>query len=478
MKEVGIKKVLGSARKNLIFQFLAESMLLTIISLVIALGLAWILLSPFNTLTGEHINLDFSPPLFLALIGITLFTGLISGSYPALYLSGFKPIALFRGKGKSSFAELAGRQGLVVFQFALTVILIISVLVVYRQMKFIQSTNLGYNKDHLIRFASEGTIQHTEYTFIDELKKVPGVVNASYTFNAMVGRNFGNYGIDWPGKSTDESVYFEGFGVGYDFIEIMDMKMAAGRSFSRNYGLNSTRIIVNQAAVRAMNLKHPVGQTIKLFGQPRQIIGVVRDFHFESLHVPVKPVYMTLDPPGNPWDKIMVRIKAGQEKGTIAGIQKCYETYNPGFPFEFHFLDQAYQKQYMTEMRVEILSRYFAALAILISCLGLFGLATFTAQRRQKEFGIRKIAGATPKDIAAMLSADFLKLVGLAILVAFPVSWWVMHQWLQTFAYRIHLGIQVFLISAVSVLFITLVTISYQAIQAALVNPVKSLRSQ
>jgi ABC-type antimicrobial peptide transport system permease subunit len=227
-----------------------------------------------------------------------------------------------------------------------------------------------------------------------------------------------------------------------------------------------------------MHLKNPVGKRINLFDQPRQIIGVVKDFHFESLHEPVKQSYMTLTGGGNSWNKIMVRIKATQEKETVAGIRKFYESYNPGFPFDFNFLDESYQKQYLTETRVGILSRYFAGLAILISCLGLFGLTAFTAQRRQKEIGIRKVIGASVNSIMLMLSRDFLKLVLIAVLVAFPLAWLLMNQWLQSFAYRIHIGAGVFLMAGASIILVTLLTVSFQAIKAALANPVNSLRSE
>jgi ABC-type antimicrobial peptide transport system permease subunit len=360
----------------------------------------------------------------------------------------------------------------------LSVILIVSVLIVYKQIQYIQSTNPGYNKDNIARFEVSGKILNTEDVFVAEVKKIPGVVNATYTYNNMVGRNYGNYGIDWEGKNPNTSIYFEGFGISYDFIETMDMKMVEGRAFSRSFGDEYSKIIFNEAAIRVMGIKDPVGKTIRLFNAPKQIIGVVKDFHFESLHEPVKPSYISLAGGNNPWNKIMVRIKGGQEKETMSNIEKFYSAYNPGFPFDFNFLDEAYQKQYLTEVRVSVLSRYFAALAILISCLGLFGLATFTAQRRQKEIGIRKVVGASVSNIIAMLSKDFLKLVLIAVFVAFPLSWWMMHEWLQSFAYRIPIGVDVFLIAGGSVMLITLLTISFQAIKAAIANPVKSLRTE
>jgi len=258
------------------------------------------------------------------------------------------------------------------------------------------------------------------------------------------------------------------------------MQMKEGRSFSRNYGDDYSKILLNEAAIRAMHLKNPVGKFITVFGDKRQVIGVVKDFHFESLHEPVKPAYFTLqqNPGKNPWFKIMVRIKADHQQQTIASIQHLYESFNPGFPFTFNFLSEAYQKQYDTETRIATLSKYFAALAIIISCLGLFGLAAFTAQKRRKEIGVRKVIGASVTDITSMLSKDFLRLVLIALCIAFPASWWLMNNWLQGFAYRVHISAGTFLLAGISIIVITLLTIGYQSIRAAIANPVKSLRTE
>ncbi len=480
MKEVGIKKVVGAERSQLIIQFLLESVLLTLFAMAIAIIIAVILLPSFNRLTGKEIGLYFNGQIILGIITISLITGLLAGSYPALYLSKFSPISILKGKLNSSFADAISRKGLVIFQFTLSSILIIAVLIIYQQIQFIQSTSPGYNKDNIIRISSEGKIQGTEETFVAELKKITGVVNASYTFNNMVGRNFGNSGISWEGKDPNSDVYFEGFGAGYDFIETMGMQMKSGRSFSKTFGTDTSSIILNEAAVSVMHLKgNVVGKTIRLFNNPMQVIGIVKDFHFESLHETVKPSYMVLQREGaNPWFKIMVRIKGENQQQTIAAIQKLYENYNPGFPFTFNFLNEAYQKQYDTETRVAALSKYFAGLAILISCLGLFGLAAFTAQKRRKEIGVRKVIGASVMNITSMLSKDFLKLVFVSLLIAFPVAWWLMYNWLQSFAYRINITVSIFLIAGISVITITLITISFQSIKAALANPVKSLRTE
>jgi putative ABC transport system permease protein len=478
MKEVGIKKVVGAARSQLIIQFLSESILLVLITTIIAVGIAWLLLPQFNLLTGKDIQLHFDLSLILMLLGIVLLTGLVSGSYPALYLSKFSPLAILKGKFNSSFSELIARKGLVVFQFTLSVVLIVAVLVVYRQIQFIQSTKPGFNKDNVIRFDSEGKVLGTEPTFTAELRKIPGVVDASFTTHNMIGRSFGTAEVSWGGKDLHNSTYFEGFFSGYDFIETMGVQMAGGRAFAQGRGNEGNKVILNETAIKAMQLKDPIGKMIKIFGGNSEVIGVVKDFHFESLHEPVRPCFIQLNGGGSPYNKFLIRINGAQQKETIARIQSLYESYNPGFPFTYNYLDAAYQKQYETETRISTLSIYFSALAIVISCLGLFGLVAFTAQKRQKEIGIRKVIGASVNTIAIMLTKDFLALVGISVLIAFPVAWYLMSRWLNGFVYRISIGPDVFLIACVTVIMITILTVSFQAIKAALANPVKSLRSE
>jgi len=475
MKEVGIKKVVGAERGELIFQFLSESLLLTLLATVFAVLIAWLLLPAFNQLTGKEITPEFNATLIIYFVAIIAGTGLLAGSYPALYLSKFKPLNILKGKPDTSFAEVASRKGLVVFQFTLSTILIVAVIIIYQQIQFIQSTNPGYNKNNILRIAAEGNISGNEQTFIAKLKEIPGVENASHTFNSMVGHSYGDYGIEWQGKELNTDVFFEGFGVGYDFIETLGMQIKEGRSFSKSFDADSTNIIVNEEAVKVMNMKDPVGKTIQRFGKNMQIVGVVKDFHFESMHEAIKPAYMFLEPSGS---TIVASINATNQKATIDAIQKLNAGYNPGFPFTFNFLDEAYQKQYDSETKASTLSKYFAGLAIIISCLGLFGLAAFTAQKRRKEIGVRKVIGASVASITAMLSRDFLKLICISLLIAFPVSWWMMNNWLQSFAYRVSITPYVFVIAGISVILITLITISFQSIKAAIANPVKSLRTE
>ena len=477
MKEVGIKKVVGAARKQLIIQFLSESMLMAMFTVIIAVVIAWLLLPQFNDLTEKDIKLNFDFSLVILLIGITLFTGLVSGSYPALYLLRFKPLAILKGKLNTSFAELITRKGLVVFQFTISVMLIVAVIVVYKQVQFIQSTKPGFDKDNVLRIDAEGKLAGNEENFAAALRTVPGVLNASFTQHNLVGRNFGTAAVSWENDIT-QAVYFEGFFGGFNFIETMGMHMIAGRPFAKSFGADRNKVVLNQTAVEAMHLKNPIGQNIKIEGNSLQVIGVVKDFHFESLHQAVVPAFIILAGGNNPYYKFVVRIKSGQQKETIAQIRHLYESFNPGFPFTFNFLDQAYQKQYETESRVSTLARYFSLLAILISCLGLFGLVAFTAQKRQKEIGIRKVIGASVNNITYMLTKDFLKLVFISICISLPLSWWLMTKWLNGFAYRITIGPVVFVAACAVVIMITVFTVGIQAVKAALVNPVKSLRSE
>ncbi|MFI5155316.1 MAG: ABC transporter permease, partial [Chitinophagales bacterium] len=478
-KEVGIKKVVGASRLQLIIQFMSESLLLAFFSMAIAMAMVIFLVPEFNRITGKEISLGINSRLILSLLGITIFTGIIAGSYPAFYISRFKPLSVLRERFTGGgFGALMARKGLVIFQFALSVLLIIGVLVVYEQMKFIQDRNPGFNKDNIIRFDSEGKILGNQENFISGLKRVPGVVNASGTSHNTIGRVYGIYDLQWPGKSADDKSYFEVMPSGYDYIDLMGMKMAAGRDFTKNY-VDSEHIIINEAAARTMGFKEPVGRVVKMFSSEREIIGVVQDFNFESMHETVKPLIISLDIlDRSNWYKIMVKLKSGYEKETIERIRKYYSAYNPGFPFDYNYLDQAYEKQYEAEKRVFILSRYFASLAILISCLGLLGLVAFAAQMRQKEIGIRKVIGASVSNMVVLLSTDFLKLVLIGAMIAIPLAWLGLNQWLNSFAYRIHIGFSEFLITGIAVALVSLLTVSSQAVKAALANPLTNLRTE
>jgi putative ABC transport system permease protein len=476
MKEVGIRKIVGASRRTLILQYMGESMLMSFLSIAIAIVLASLLLPAFKVITGKELSLNLNPGFILSVLSITIITGIISGSYPALYLSGFKPALVLKGKLNASVNESVIRKGLVVFQFVISVVLIIAVIVVYQQMKLVQTKNLGYNKDNIIRFSNEGKLNDNSETFLAEVKNIPGVVNASGMEGDLLGHaGHSGGGINWDGKDTNLGIEYYGVSGDYDFMELLGMKMAQGRSFSGKFSSDSSSVIFNESAIAAMGIKNPVGKIVSLWGRKKQIIGIVKDFYFESLYKKVGPAFLEYSPKN---ETFLVRIKAGSESETITRLANFYKSFNQGLPFDYKFLDDDYQAMYSSEQKVAVLSRYFATIAIIISCLGLFGLAAFTAQKRQKEIGIRKVVGASVNNIAMLLSKDFIKLVLIAILLAFPLAWWAMNQWLEGFAYRVNINAGVFLMAGTSIIFITLLTVSFQAIKAAIANPVKILRTE
>ncbi|MGE5107754.1 MAG: FtsX-like permease family protein [Sphingobacteriales bacterium] len=478
LKEVGIKKTVGSSRKALVFQFLSEAVLMSFLSLMVACIIVILFLPVFNQVTGKQLSVNVNPRLIVLLLGATLLTGVLSGSYPAFYLSKFNPVEVLKGKIKNSIGEMLARKGLVVFQFMVSLVLIVAVMVIYRQVDFIQSKNLGYDKDNVIQFDKEGAVVQNTGTFLQELKQTDGIINASAISQSAVqsGNNASTYGIEWPGKTDKDLIDFVVRNVDYDMIETLGIQVKEGRSFSKQFGADSSKLIFNEAAIKVMGLKNPVGTKVKMWLQDMEIIGVVKDFHIASLHEAIAPMVFRYDPGRT--NMIMAKIAAGKEKETISRLQSFYKKYNPGYVFDFKFLDNAYQAQYVSEQRVSKLSAYFAGLAILISCLGLFGLAAFNAEVRTKEIGIRKVLGASVSSMIYMLSKDFFKLVILAVLVAFPLAWWATNSWLSNFAYKINVGAGVFVIAFFVVLALTLLTVSFQAIKAAIANPVKSLRTE
>ncbi|PZX55620.1 ABC transporter permease [Algoriphagus chordae] len=478
IKEVGIKKAVGARRGELIFQYLGESTMMAFLSLLLALLLVILLLPQFNVITGKQLSLVFSPSLVLAIVSIVLFTGLIAGSYPALHLSSFSPSAVLKGKISSAAGELWIRKGLVVFQFALSVILIVSVWVVYLQIDFIQTENLGYEKDNVLLINKLGQLQDTDKmeAFISELKSVPGVIGATSTGHDMTGHNGGTYGIEWPGKDPNDRTEFERVAVNYNMIEMMGIQMKEGRAFSDEFGTETEKIIFNKAGIDFMGLEDPIGKVVKLYGEEVEIIGVTEDFHFDSFHEVVKPLFFYYNPSNT--NLIATKIAAGEEMKTIKSIEALYSKFDPEFLMEYRFLDEDYQSLYVSEQRVATLSQYFAGIAILISCLGLFGLATFTVERRAKEIGIRKVLGASEFKIVSILSSDFAKMVLVAILIALPLSFFIAQEWLAGFAFKIGLKWWFFIGAGVLTMLIALLTVSFQSIRAALMNPVESLKSE
>lgn len=475
-KEVGIRKAIGASRRSLVGQFYGESMLISLASLLISLGLVYLALPYFNELTGKEMSLDFGDGLLWGgFAAVTLFTGLIAGSYPALYLSAFEAVQVLKGALRSSTGELLARKGLVIFQFFLSIVLIISTVVIYKQIQFTQTKNLGYEKENLIYFPIEGDLREKIDAFQNELKGIPGVVGASTSSHTLLGRNSNTGGVSWEGKDPDAVILFEMVGTTYDFLSTMGMEIKEGRDFSRAFGADSTKVVINEAAARVMQMTDPVGRKIDFWGGNWEIIGVVKDFHFQSMHSQIEPLIFRLDPSYN-W-ACFVRLSPTDVPATLARMKELYERFNPGYTFEYRFMDEQYAQLYQSEMRVGTLSRYFASFAVIISCLGLFGLSAYTAERRTREIGIRKVLGATVANLALMLSREFTQLVIISIMLAVPVAWYFMDQWLGSFEYKIDLSVWFFVISSLLALAIAWVTVSFQSIKAALTNPSRSLRN-
>ncbi len=483
MKEVGVKKTLGVTRKSLIFQFLTESILLALIALLIATQLVTISLPYFNEIADKQLELNIDVTVILGFLGITLLTGFIAGCYPAFYLSGFNPIAVLKGKLNISFGELWIRKGLVVFQFALTILFIVGLTIIHQQIELAQTKNMGYDRDNILSFEwkgnlynqfnglKEGKSNEHFYTFMDELKKLTGVVSASNMTGDLYEEIYGQTGITWTGEEAEKDVHFQSPIVGYDFIETFGIDLVEGRTFSEEHQDGYDKVVLNEAAVKFMQLENPIGQSIGL-NDGSEIIGVVKDFHYGSLRNNIEPLIFRCEQNGR---NILAKIENGTERETIEQLQTLHSKFLPGYNFEFTFIDDAYQAQYEAEAKVSILSKYFAGLAILISCLGLFGLATFTAERRKKEIGIRKILGASVFGIVRMLTSDFTKTVLVAIVISLPISYLFAKNWLANFAFSIELTAWYFIIPGILVLLIAWGTVGLQTVQAARVNPVDCL---
>ncbi len=480
LKEIGIKKAVGADRITLIFQFLSESFLVTFLSLIVALVMVMLLLPQFNILTGKELSLDLTPHLFWSVLIIGGTVSLLSGSYPALYLSRFKPIVVLKGghvnrQSTSFISELVTRKGLVVFQFTISIILIVSVVVIYKQIDLIQTKNLGYNDENIISFKSSGRLLNQTETFIKEVKKISGVTEATSFGHDLVGNHGATTGVEWPNKQVGGEIEFNNLEVGYNWLELLEIELAEGRTFSEDYTTDNRNIIFNEAAITAMGLENPVGQVIKLWGQERRIIGVVKNFNFESLYEKVQPCFIKLDPN---LTNILIKIEGEKTSGTLAQIESFYKEFNEGLPFDYKFMDDDYQKLYASEQRVATLSNYFAGIALVISCLGLFALAAFTTERRQKEIGIRKVLGSSAVNIVQILSVDFTKMVLIAILIGLPISYFMAEEWLASFAFRINLSWWWFVLSGISALAIAWLTVGIQTLKAANLNPVECLKHE
>jgi len=476
-REVGVRKSVGARRGWLIRQFLGESLLLTALALIAALLLTNSLLPSFNALTSKQMAIPVDQPWFWgALLGLGLLTGLLAGSYPALYLSSLNPVQVLRSTLRFGSGARTFRQSLVVFQFGLSMLLLVGTAVVYRQLNYVQSKNLGYDRESLLYVTAEGELEAKFETFKQELLRMPGIQHVSYIQQNLTEFNNNTNAISWPGKDPSTAVEFAHQSAGYDLVRTLKLTVR-GRDFSPNFGTDSTNYLINEAAAKRIGYADALGKPLTQWGRTGTIIGVLSDFHVGSLHQPITPLVIRLSKHAY-GQTILIRTRPGQTTTALASLKTVYQRLNPKFPFSYQFADAEYEKLYKSETVMGTLTTIFAGLAIFIACLGLFGLAAFTAEQRTKEIGIRKVLGASVTDVITLLSREFMKLVLIAIVVASPLAWYGANQWLQRFEYRVALSWWLFGLAGAVAMIIALLTVSIQSVKAALTDPVKSLRAE
>jgi putative ABC transport system permease protein len=486
--EVGVRKVLGAEKRSLVKQFLGESLLMSMMAFVIALSITKMLLPLFSRVSGKNLSLELSQQ-WLIVIGflvLAVITGLLAGSYPAFYLSSFKPVKVLKGRFTNSLSAVALRKGLVVFQFIISVVLIIASVVIINQMRYLRSTDLGFAKDQQIVIPLRSTTAKNIYASLkNELKNNQQVENVGATLYYPGIVNPSDMGLYKDGKTVNDGKDVHTNWVDESLLQTLGIKPIAGRLFSKDFPSDtSSRIILNEEAIKQIGFTSPqeaVGGKVKFDWRGETytwtIIGVVKDFHFQDLHVPIGPYGFQLNNRPS-YNYLILHAKTSDIRSLLSSISTTWHKLNPNEPFEYSFIDEDFQKNYEAETRLTAIVGYFAVIAILISCLGLFGLATFSAEQRTKEIGVRKVLGASVTGIVTLLSKDFLKLVGISIVIASPAAWWLMKKWLQDFAYRTNISWTVFVITTITALLIALITISFQAIKAAMANPVRSLRTE
>jgi putative ABC transport system permease protein len=479
-KEVGIRKVVGAAKKQLTGQFIGESVVLCFIAFVLTVILSALLLPLFNQLAGKTISTGiFSNPKYILLLFLaSVCIGLLAGTYPALVLSSFKPVIVLKGRFSTGTRGIILRKGLVVAQFTISIALIIATIVVYRQMNFMRNQDLGFNKDQMIVIDTQG--DPAKKTFQEALQRIPNVKSTALSSSVPGGGNPGAYSEIENIKGDLQIANLDLYFVDFDYIPLYKIKMVAGRPFSRDFGTDTTQaMVLNEAAIKMFGYTSPqqaIGRRFKQWGREGKIIGVMKDFHFRSLQQPIKPLSMRIEPGGS--NLVSVNVSPNNLPAIIAAIENKWKSFIPNRPFSYYFLDEFFDKQYRTEERFGRLFLNFAILAIFISCLGLLGLASYSTLQRTKEIGIRKAMGANVSNIVNLLSKDFLQLVLIAFVIATPVAWYAMYKWLQNFAYRSHFSWWVFALAGIVAVVIAFVTVSFQAIKAAVANPVRSLRTE
>jgi putative ABC transport system permease protein len=477
-KEVGLRKVVGAVRPHLIGQFLAESIVVSLLSLVLALLIIYVALPYFNTLGGKTLTLDFSNVKIMGgLLGITIITGLLAGSYPAFYLSGFVPATVLKGNVTGGSSGSLFRNTMVVIQFAVSISLIVGTLIVFNQLKFIQNLNLGYDKENLLYVRMSGDLWSKYEAFRTSLGN--NTLTSQYSFINDLPTQSGSatIGLQWKGKDPNTQPLFYNFAVDNNFEEVFKTTILEGQGYTENASADTANILVNESALKTMglSLSEAVGTKLTVWGEDATIIGVVKDFNFRPVQEPIGPMFLYR----NTWGGFaMVRTQPGQTAETIAALEKICKELNPTYPFEYNFLDQKIAELYKSEQRLGQLFNVFAVLAIVISCLGLYGLSAYLAERRTRELGIRKVLGASGFQLVYLLSATFTRPVLIATAIAVPLAWYGMNQWLTRFAYHITIDWTIFAIAFVAALVIAWLTVSFESVKAARTNPVNSLRSE
>lgn len=485
-KEVGIRKVLGTNKNSLVWQFLTESTLMVFIALLIALLIAGLTLPFFNDVSTKSLTITslFSYQVLPFLLLLPFVVGALAGSYPAFFLSSFQPITVLKGKINAGFKRSNLRSGLVVFQFFISIVLIIGVTIIYNQLNYIQTKKLGFNKDQVLVLNGTGVMGNKAETFKNEVAKMSGVKSATFSgFLPVSNSARSDNTFTSEAVMTDKNGFnMQTWGIDYDYLNTLGMEIIKGRNFSREFGSDSSAVIINETTAKILGFQDPVGKKIYTFDNnmpPSSIaytvIGVVKNFNFESLRQNIAPLCFRLGV--NNWSTAF-KVSTSDISGLVKNIESKWKSMAPGMPFSYQFLDDSFDNMYRTEQRVGKIALSFAILAILIACLGLFGLATYMAEQRTKEIGVRKVLGASIGNLVSMLSTDFLKLVLVAAVIAFPFAWFIMHKWLQDFAFRININWWVFAAAGIIALLIALVTVSFQAIKASMANPVQSLRTE
>jgi len=478
-REVGVRKVAGALKSHIIQQFYGESVIYAFIALAFAMIIVVLLMSPFNNLSGKELSLGIlgSGMILAGFIGVTLFTGLVAGSYPALFLSSFQPVRVIKGSLKSGTGSTLFRRILVVIQFALSVFLIIGTVVVYNQLQYMKKRDVGFKRENMVYIPMRGQTGRFYTALKDALardSRILGVTGSSH-LPSQIGSN--SSGADWDGKDQDQVVLIGMSSVDYGYIETTGIELTEGRSFSREYGTDQTEaFIVNEEVAKLMGKESVVGERFSFAGREGRIIGVMKNFHFESFRNKIEPLAVYMRPPDQGFSYTLFRIPPENISASLDFVRETWQKVIPDFPFEYRFLVDDFEYYYRSEERMGDLLKYFSILAVFIACLGLFGLASFTAEQRTKEIGIRKVLGASAPQITLLLCREFFVLVLLANIISWPVAYFVMKNWLQDFAYRTGLGAFTFVLTMVLALIIALLTVSFQAVKAAVANPVDALK--